>query len=488
MKRAHKLQSSQDIVFVDTTSCCDSEDHYITFVLTPCAAGAVPLGIIITKQQSYNAYVAGFRLLKGAFKPSFNGKGFPNIFLTDQSEAEITAFETVWPESTNLLCIFHVLQAVWRWLWDSKHGIPKQERPRLMASFQNILYSTTKDQANEAFNEANKENGEYMYSNWKKYITDYWKIRAQWCLAWRNSTSKGHHTNNFSEACVRLFKDNVLFRVKAYNVIALLDFTYKVLEKYYCHRLVNFANNRSANPRLCVKAMLKKTVYLKKDDIIRKSNEEYEVPSEKNPSIMYSVNMKFGCCSCKEGLFGKFCKHQCSIYNIFNISPSSLPPVTAQDRYSIAQLALGDKVPPPSFYQPLLLEKNLKTPCNSSNTENNSSNTEELSSVLEASGTGDISEPEDDKFHIILEKLKKAHENLGLSLDAQNNFIKRFDKITTREQLETFFKFGNSHLHRRDGTIIKVQPTSKARRSVNVTKGNKRLPSGLPAGEKKNTA
>lgn len=49
MKRAHLLKTSSDIVFVDSTSACDPENHTITFVLAHCAAGGVPLGIIITR-------------------------------------------------------------------------------------------------------------------------------------------------------------------------------------------------------------------------------------------------------------------------------------------------------------------------------------------------------------------------------------------------------------------------------------------------------
>lgn len=49
MQRAHLLKTSRDIVFVDSTSACDPENHTITFILAPCAAGAVPLGVIITQ-------------------------------------------------------------------------------------------------------------------------------------------------------------------------------------------------------------------------------------------------------------------------------------------------------------------------------------------------------------------------------------------------------------------------------------------------------
>jgi len=43
------LRTSSDIIFVDTTSACDPQNHAITFMLALCAAGAVPLAIIITK-------------------------------------------------------------------------------------------------------------------------------------------------------------------------------------------------------------------------------------------------------------------------------------------------------------------------------------------------------------------------------------------------------------------------------------------------------
>lgn len=49
MKRAHRLKTAGQIVFVDSTSACDAENHCITFMMTPCAASAVPLAIIITK-------------------------------------------------------------------------------------------------------------------------------------------------------------------------------------------------------------------------------------------------------------------------------------------------------------------------------------------------------------------------------------------------------------------------------------------------------
>jgi hypothetical protein len=39
---------------MDSTSSCHAENHAVTFILTPCAADAVPLGIIITTEYTHD--------------------------------------------------------------------------------------------------------------------------------------------------------------------------------------------------------------------------------------------------------------------------------------------------------------------------------------------------------------------------------------------------------------------------------------------------
>lgn len=68
MKRAHKLKSSGEIVFVDSTSSCDPDNHSITLMLCPCSAGAVSLAVIITKGQTEESYKKGFELMNEAIK------------------------------------------------------------------------------------------------------------------------------------------------------------------------------------------------------------------------------------------------------------------------------------------------------------------------------------------------------------------------------------------------------------------------------------
>jgi len=48
---------------------------------------------------------------------------------------------------------------------------------------------------------------------------------------------RGHHTNNYAEVTVRLFKDNDVTHCKVHNAVAIIDFIVSVMEIFYCNRL-----------------------------------------------------------------------------------------------------------------------------------------------------------------------------------------------------------------------------------------------------------
>lgn len=79
-----------------------------------------------------------------------------------------------------------------------------------MAFFQHILYATNPDEANNHYLNAIGYVGSFlpMYPQWRNmYLENYWNFRQLWCLAFRNHSVCGYHTNNFSEACIRIFKE-----------------------------------------------------------------------------------------------------------------------------------------------------------------------------------------------------------------------------------------------------------------------------------------
>lgn len=74
LRRAHNLELAKEIVFVDLTASCDTTKCTATVVLTATKAGAVPLTVLIHKEQSTDGYLAAFKLLKEAHPLCFGGQ------------------------------------------------------------------------------------------------------------------------------------------------------------------------------------------------------------------------------------------------------------------------------------------------------------------------------------------------------------------------------------------------------------------------------
>ncbi|KAH7938036.1 hypothetical protein HPB49_019389 [Dermacentor silvarum] len=88
--------------------------------------------------QTTEGYRAAFQLLKDKHPSCFANKEAPVAFMTDNSRAEKDGLCDVWPSVTQLLCIFHVLQAEWRWLLAAHNKIAIDDRRHLMGSFQKV--------------------------------------------------------------------------------------------------------------------------------------------------------------------------------------------------------------------------------------------------------------------------------------------------------------------------------------------------------------
>lgn len=187
MKRAHSLPAARQIVFSDSTSCCDRGKHSITFFMTPSPVGAVPLAVFITDSTTEESYTAAFKLLDQVFgQNAFGGQtNGPEIFMTDDSDAERNALGFVWQGATLLLCIFHVAQSIWRWLWDSKHCIDKDDRQPLMKEFLVLMRCNSWTDAIILYKTCCNNEIARKYPNYVNYLAKYWDRRQYWCLAYR---------------------------------------------------------------------------------------------------------------------------------------------------------------------------------------------------------------------------------------------------------------------------------------------------------------
>ena len=68
------------------------------------------------------------------------------------------------------------------------------------------------------------------YPCYVQHLDNIYERREAWAICMRkNLPIRGNNTNNFVEAAMRVLKDNVFYRVRAFNVIQLQDFILTIL-------------------------------------------------------------------------------------------------------------------------------------------------------------------------------------------------------------------------------------------------------------------
>lgn len=73
----------------------------------------------------------------------------------------------------------------------------------------------------------------------------YWERKSEWALCYRQTALvRNNQTNNYAEAAMRVLKDKVFERVKAFNLTQMVDFVLTRLEGYYERKLLDAAHNR----------------------------------------------------------------------------------------------------------------------------------------------------------------------------------------------------------------------------------------------------
>lgn len=275
-----------------------------------------------------------------------------------------------------------------------------------------------------------------------QYISKYWARHEDWCLTYRGSNTHGHQTNNFSEVCVRLYKDIVLSRCKTYNLVALVDFTCTTMEQYYIRRLRDFANRRYDEGKHLLKVQFKNASYLKKD-ILKIDEFTYKVPSEKNDLVLYDVNIEIGRCSCLVGRLGKTCKHQAGVYLFYYDIQTN----DSENSYQIARLALGEKAKSREFYKPLISAQKINFPSTSTDNidlydqhsvaEVNTSMSHENKPLSDDQNSFNDN-AESSSFEAMLKLMQEYNKKFGTAENSVKKYLSRLQRVTTRNAWDSF--------------------------------------------------
>lgn len=82
------------------------------------------------------------------------------------------------------------------------------------------------------------------YPSFIRHVELLWPRRQEWALCYRSTLPvRGNNTNNISEAGVRILKEIVFSRVKAYNLVEMFQFVIDKFECYYQCKLLSVAHN-----------------------------------------------------------------------------------------------------------------------------------------------------------------------------------------------------------------------------------------------------
>ena len=147
--------------------------------------------------------------------------------MTDDCQSEQNALSSTWESMKLLLCVFHLLQALWRWEWNSNHKIDKCDRPTLFRLFKALFYTRNQDEYQEAEKRLFEDETTAKYPQYVQHIKkNILQRKEEWAISERIENPLSTHnvnTTNYVEISFRITKDNQFNRVKAYNLPDLLD-------------------------------------------------------------------------------------------------------------------------------------------------------------------------------------------------------------------------------------------------------------------------
>lgn len=301
--------------------------------------------------------------------------------------------------------------------------------------------------------------------------------RTEWVLLHRQDLmTRQNNTNNYAEATIRILKDIVLCRTKAFNVVALTEFCISMWEPYLVKKLLEYAHSRKNEANLIYERFLKKTETFAAEQI-EEIDDNIFLFSSKNNNITYTINSAIGCCSCPSGISGAFCKHQFFLMKEKNIAFCQSPPISPSEKYELAVLAVGPKCPPPDFFESFDTCSGVNSfkRCNLTSHSSIVSKCETSDVTSDAAPTVAIASKEQkdaikEEFHRLSNLLSD-----DLTENAAKKVLRTLKDVKGTSDLGKLYFFKSKNMKK-----IKVQPTSISRRRPGVTKSTSRIPSGRP--------
>lgn len=115
------------ISLIDATYKTTKYELALFFICVRTNVGYSVVAEFITQSETAENITEALQVLK-----QWNPEWCPRYFMSDYSEAELSAVEAVFPNTKTYLCDFHREQAWLRWCRDQKHGLIQTEADNLL--------------------------------------------------------------------------------------------------------------------------------------------------------------------------------------------------------------------------------------------------------------------------------------------------------------------------------------------------------------------
>ncbi len=349
MARAHKeVCQAGEIVFCDASSSMDRFNTSLFMLSTTHACSGIPLAVFMVSDETEETVKQAMETVKQVLpSDAFYGNGpciGPAVFMIDDSIVEQAALSQSWPSARLLLCTFHFLQRRWTWLHDGKNKIQNEDRITLIQLIRTLVYCKSEKELQAQYVSLTSSATSQKYPHFIKHMTSLWEKRSFWAHCFRTALLiRGNHTNNYAEAGIKILKELVFGRVKAYNLVQMFYFVVETLELYYKRKLVSVANNRLES-YIALRFQGLNAKKISKEDITKSDHQGwYKVRSQTVRGKYYDINTHIGVCTCPQGLDGSPCSHQAAVVVTYgDESCNYIATISASARRNIAKLALGE--------------------------------------------------------------------------------------------------------------------------------------------------
>ena len=364
MHRVHTMvPQSGELVLIDATSNLDRSDTKLIHVVCPSPVGSLPLADIVVTREDTNTIKFAFELLKSVLPDgAFYGRGAimgPHCIMTDDCDAERLALAGTWPAAVLLLCVFHVLQAMWTWLWDAKHQIENHDRQTLLIMFRYVLYSETEWELSGRLEELYADVTVNKYSTFHHHLlkNTFPKMEA-WSIQRRISEklpTSSYNTNNLVESSFKYVKDIMFNRLRVFNLTEMLSLVLDRSE-WYINKVIDAANDRIESwlKNSCHSKYVMKLPNIDPDSIVQLNPlaQIYLVPSETDPDKTYVADMDTRRCTCPQGRLAGPCKHKYLVAHCKKIPSFDVIPTNSSEMRQLYMYLGTGKHTPLSWFLP----------------------------------------------------------------------------------------------------------------------------------------